>query len=357
MSQKKQNSKNALSQELQQLPYPAYLLDEEGTFISRNKAANPRLLPIRMRSMIDRYLSCADRKRVEKLNVGEEVPVDIQFIGTHGAIVYRCADGYWIAMRNLIAHLLTCVQQSGKEMPPFFSAIEQQISGLHAEGERLPEELHVLRENFRNTLRYHTEMTMYLHYTSEQLEPGKVCEVTAPLKGLLTRAEKFLRPNGFRPNIQTVEGPVFVNGEAEEIRYATALMIACAAEHLRDQRHLSMQSVKLEEEYLFSVLFEPLPEGELYRVILSGEYEKGLPSAFGTLFFQLLLLKNLANAKGWRFSVVNAGNREGFLRMTLALPLTDRRPLRLSEAQDPLPLLKVLLSFLFPSEDETFSPL
>lgn len=351
MSQKKQKAENNLPKEIQQLPYPAYRLDEKGAFISRNKAANPRLLPIRMRSMIDRYLSCADRKRVEKLHVGEEVQVDIQLIGTYGAIIYRCADGYWIAMRNLITHLLTCVQQSGGEMPPFFSSIDQQIRSLHAEEEQLPEELHVLRENFRSTLRYHTEMTMYLHYTSDQLEPGKVCEVTAPLKGLLTRAEKILRPNGFRPTVQIAEGPVWVSGEAEEIRYAAALMIACAAEHLRDQRHLSIQGVKLGEEYLFSVIFEPLPEGELYRTILSGQYEEGLSSAFGTLFFQLLLLKNLASVNGWRFSVVNAGNREGFLRMTLALPLTDKRPLLLNEASDPLPLVKILLSFLFPSEE------
>ena len=351
MAQKKQKKKNVLSQELQQLPYPAFRLDEKGTFLYRNKAANPRILPIRMRSMIDRYLSCADRKRIENLQVGEEVSVDFQFFGTHGAIVYRCADGYWIAMRNLITYLLTFVQQSWKAMPPFFSVIDQQIRSLRAESEQLPEELHILRENFRNMLRYHTEMTMYLHYTSDKLEPGSVCEVTAPLKGLLIRAEKVLRPNGFRPSIQTAEGPVFVSGEEEKICYATALMIACEAEHLRDQRHLSIQSVKLEDEYLFSVLFEPLPEGELYRTVLSGEYEEGLSSAFGTLFFQLLLLKNLASANGWRFSVVNAGCREGFLRMTLALPLTHKRPLLLNEAPDPLPLVKLLLSFLFPSEE------
>lgn len=351
MTQKNQTKKNALSQELQQLPYPAYQLDEKGTFISRNKAANPRLLPIRMRSTIDRYLSFADRKRVKNLQVGEEVPVDLQFFGTHGAIVYRCADGYWIAMRDLITHLLTCVQKSGKEMPPFFSAIDQQIRSLHAEGEQLPEELHVLQENFRHILRYHTEMTMYLHYTSDKLGPGKVCEVTAPLKGLLIRAEKILRPNGFRLDIQLAEGPIHVCGEMDEIRYAAALMIACAAEHLRNRQHFSVFSKVLEGEYLFSVLFEPLPEGELYRAVLSGRYEEGLSSAFGTLFFQLLLLKNLASANSWRFSVVNAGSREGFLRMTLALPLTDRRPLLLSEMPDPLPLVKILLSFLFPSEE------
>lgn len=352
MAQKNQETKNALSEELQWLPYPAFVLNEEGQFISRNKAANPRLLPIRMRSMIDRYLSCADRKRLERLQVGEEILVDVQYSGTHGAIVYRCEDGYWIAMRNLIVHLMACVQQSGKEMPPFFSSLEQQLRNLQTGQELLPEEQHAMQRNFRHMLRYHTEMTMYLHYTADTLEKGGTSEITAPLNGLMASAERILRPNGFRPNIQMENGPYHVLGSADVIRYAAALMIACAAEHLRDKRHLSIQSNVLGEEYLFSVLFEPLPEGELYRTILSGNYEEGLSSAFGTLFFQLLLLKNLASINGWRFSVVNAGSREGFLHMILALPLTDRHPLRFHEASNPLPLMKLMLSFLFPVEGE-----
>lgn len=352
MEQKKQVKENTLSEGWQQLPYPAYRLDKEGKFISRNKAANPRILPIRMRSAIDRYLSGADRKRVEALQVGEETLVDIQFFGAHGAIVYRCRDGYWVAMRDLITHLLNCVQQSGREIPPFFTSIEQQIQSLREEKEQFPRELKLLRENFRRMLRYHSEMTMYLHYTGEPLEPCEVCEITSPLAGMLESAEKVLRPNGFRPGIQLEEKPVYVRGDTQEIRYAAALMVACAAEHLRDKQHFSIHSRVFGEEYLFSVLFEPLPEGKLYHTLLTGRYEEGLSSAFGTLFFQLLLLKTLATANGWRFSAVNEGNREGFLRMTLALPLTDRRPLQLNETPDPLPLLKLLLSFLFPLEDE-----
>ena len=352
MEQKKQVTENTLSEGWQQLPYPAYRLDEEGRFLSRNKSANPRILPIRMRSAIDRYLSGADRKRVEALQVGEEALVDLQFFGAHGAIVYRCQGGYWVAMRDLTTHLLNCVQQSGREIPPFFTAIEQQIQSLREEKEQFPKELKLLRENYRRMLRYHSEMTMYLHYTGGDLEPCEVCEITSPLAGLLESAEKVLRPNGFRPGIQLEERPAYVRGDTREIRYAAALMIACAAEHLRDKQHFSIHSRMFGEEYLFSVLFEPLPEGKLYHTLLSGRYEEGLCSAFGTLFFQLLLLKTLATANGWRFSAVNEGNREGFLRMTLALPLTDRRPLQLNEPPDPLPLLKQLLSFLFPLEDE-----
>lgn len=352
MARKDHETEDALSKGLQQLPYPAFGVNEEGKFISRNKAANPRLIPIRMRSMLDRYLSGADQKRIEALQVGEETLIDLQYFCAHGAIIYRCTDGYWIAMRDLTAHLLACVRQSGEEVPPFFSAIEQQIRSLHDKQEQLPKELRVLRENFRHMLRYHTEMAMYLHYTVEKLEPGTVCEVTSPLGGLLTCANKILRPNGFRAEIQSAEGPVYVCGTVDEIRYAAALMIACAAEHLRDRRHFAIHSQVLGEEYIFSVLFEPLLEGKLYRTALSGRYEEGLSSAFGTLFFQLLLLSRLANANGWRFSVVNAGNAEGFLRMTLALPLTDERPLLLNEIPNPLPLMKMMLSFMFPSEDE-----
>lgn len=351
VAQKIQETKDAFSEGLKQLPYPAFGLDEKGTFVSRNKAANPRIFPIHLRTKIDRFLSGADQKRLEALQVGEEALIDVHFFGTHGTIVYRCRDGYWLAMRDLTTHLMACAQQNGKDIPPFFSAVEQQIRELQAKQEQFPEELHALRNNFQHMLRYHTEMTMYLHYTAEKQEQGGVCEVTSPLDGLITCAHKILHPNGFRPEIQFTEGPVYVCGGTDEIRYTAALMIACAAEHLRDRRHFAIHGRVLEEEYLFSVEFEPLLEGKLYQTALSGRFEEGLSSAFGTMFFQLLLLSRLANANGWRFSVVNAGNREGFLRMTLALPLTEQRPLLLNEIPDPLPLMKMTLSFLFPPED------
>lgn len=352
MVQKKQKTEESRSEGLEQLPYPAYQLDEKGRFISRNKAVNRRLFPIRLLSKLDRYLSRADQKRVRDLQVGEEVSVDLQYLGTHSAIVYRCVDGYWIAMRDLITHLLACVRQNGNEMPPFFTDIDQQIRDLHAKEEQNPEDLHILRDNYRHMLRYQTEMTLYLQCLEHHPEPDDVCEVTAPLNHLFIRAEKVLRPNGFRPDVRLAEGPVNVSGKADDIRYAVALMIACAAEHLRDRQHFSIFSNVLEGEYYFSILFEPLLEGELYRKVVSGRYEEGLSSAFGTLFFQLLLLSRLANANGWHFSVVNAGDREGFLRMTLALPVANRKPLCFNEVSDPLPLVKILLSFLIESEEE-----
>lgn len=343
---------HTLSDQLQQLPYPAFELNEQGRFISRNKTVNPRLVPIRMQTAIDTYLSAADRKRLEELPVGMEALIDLQQLGPHGAIALRQPNGYLIAMRNLTAHLLNSLQQRGTDAPSFFSGVEQQIHSLYTNGDGLPKELRVLRKNFRKMLRYHLDMTMYLHYTGDTLAPSETFEAATLINSLLNHACRLLRPNGFRSELQTVEGPVFVHGSADELRYAVATMVASAAEHLRETHRLSILSSVLEQEYLVSVLFEPLFEGALYQAALSGRFEEGLSTAYANLFFVLRLLRKLAESNGWRFSIANAGHSEGFLRMTLALPLAEEQPLLFNEPPDSLPLLELLLSFAFPSPDE-----
>lgn len=337
---------------VRQLPYAAFELDEARKFVSRSGVAAPRLLPIRMRSLLDHYLTCTDRKRIAELPIGEETLIDLPPLGSHGAIIRRHPNGYWIAIRDLTVHLLSCIQVRGDQVPSFFDIVEGQMQSLYADGDLLPEDQRVLRRNCRQLLRCYIEIASYLHYTVEKFSSNEISEVTTPVNGLLDCAKSLLRPNGFRPGIRSVKQPVYVRGSSNEIRYAVATMLISAAEHLRDKQNFSIHCTVLEREYLVSILFEPLLEGKLYRTLLSGRYEDGLSSPYANLFFELLLLRKTAEANGWRFSVVNAGLSEGYLRMTLALPITDERPLLLNEAPDSMPLLELLLSFVFPPPDE-----
>lgn len=337
---------------LRRLPYAAFELDEARKFVSRSGVAASRLVPIRMKSLLDRYLSSTDRKRIAELSIGEEMLIDLPPLGSHGAIIQRHPNGYWIAIRDLTVHLLSSIQVRGENTPSFFDVVEKQMQSLYTDGDFLTEDQRILRRNCRQLLRCYIEIASYLHYTVEKFASDEISEVTTPINGLLNCAKKLLRPNGFRPSIRSVEQPVYVCGSSDEIRYAVATMITSAAEHLRDKQNFSIHCSVLEREYLVSILFEPLLGGELYRTLLSGRYEDGLSSPYANLFFELLLLRKTAEANGWRFSVVNAGLSEGFLRMTLALPITDERPLLLNEAPDSMPLLELLLSFVFPSPEE-----
>ncbi len=330
-------------EDLDLLPYPAFLLNQDRLVTFRNKTVNTRLIPIRIHSRIDRYLSKHDRQKLIDLPIGQEIFVDMQMPDSYGAIVLRQKDGYCLAMRNITAHMIRHISDMAIHVPSFFGDVENQICNLRLATFRTPEEMRLVRRNYNRALRYQAEIATYFRITAGKLDHDTISEISTPVNTMLDCATKLLRPNGFRLSVLKTEAPVFARAAADDVRYAIATLLSIATENLRDER-LRTECHILEGEYLISVTFEPLFDDQTYQGILSGYYrEELLDSPYRNMFFDLLLVQMLAETSRWRFSVTEAGCSKGVLCMILAIPLAEQQPLMLNSPPDSMPLLEMQL--------------
>ncbi len=327
---------------LKQLPYPMLGLDEKRRLTSRNFSDTVNIQTPRKQASIDPMLSSADRKKLESLEYGEETVIELRGESTRSAIVSRRRDGYLVALRDLTASLASKLARRGCDPPPFFRLTVEQIDRMRTQKVLSEEDLRTLRRNMKRMVRCNLELSMYLRFTEALTEKTPLCDATEQLRRLLATAIKMLTPNGFRPSVKLLDTPQYVRASADELCYAAATLLSIAAEHTRS-RIFNIRSDLFDDEYIFSVCFEPAFGEELRRLVLSGDYESGLETVCGSLFFDLLVLKKLAGLNGWRFAVGRDGESGDVLRMMLLFPCTRSDALRLEEPLDLEPLLRFLL--------------
>ncbi len=328
---------------LSQLPYPMLGLDEKRRLTSRNFSDTVNIHTPRKQASIDPLLSSADRKRLDSLADGEETVVELRGESTRSAIVARRRDGYLVALRDLTATLASKLARRGCEPPPFFRLTVGQIDRMRTQKDLSDEDLRTLRRNIKRMVRCNLELGMYLRFTEDLAEKTPLCDATAQLQRLLATALRMLNPNGFRPSVKLHDAPQYVRAASDELCYAAATLLSVAAEHTRSREFFQVRSDIFDDEYIFSVCFEPAFGEELRGLVLSGDYESGLETVCGGLFFDLLVLKKLAECNGWRFAVGRDGESEDVLRMMLLFPCTRSDALRLEEPSDCEPLLRLLL--------------
>lgn len=334
------------TQELDLLPYPVLVTNAERIITHRNPCVNTRELPLRRGASIDRYLSRVDRRKISELAVGEETFVDVRMPNAYGALVLRTVDGYYLALRNVTAHMLQYVQQLTDQTMLFYGQFDRQILAAQEKQAEQQAELDVMHRVYRRTLRSQVKLATYFRVTAGRKELTEFGELLAPVRSLLTAAEELLRAGGIRlATSQDVETKSqYVGTNAQDVRYALMTMLSIALEGRASDRIMADYR-RADGDFTVMISFEPTYEREIVDRILSGYYRGAeLGSFYGHTFFDLLLLQLLAEANGWRFSVTESGCNGGVLDMVLSIPLrSDRPPLSLHQPQDDESFLRLFL--------------
>jgi len=329
--------------DIELLPYPAYYLNENRVVIRRNKNAVPSRLAILVRARIDKYISVQDKKRIIDLQVGEEIFVDLFFEPAYGAIVCRIENGYLVAVRNITAHMMQYIRKITSHAPTFFGNIGSQIENLRLASFRSREEMTKVRRQYYKVMRYQTALAYYFQNIAGRNKRESVCEITTSLNTMLTDAANKLRPNGVDLVLRQPTNFIYVKAAADDLRYSAATLLSIAAENTYNGR-IRVESMSLEGDYMFKIIFEPRVDDETYDGMIEGYYGgELLGSVHGNVFFDLLLVQMLAEKNDWHFSVAEIGCSRGVLAMSLFIPIVGEEPEMLNCPPDTAPLLEMML--------------
>lgn len=332
------------AEDLDLLPYPAFLLDNNRVITARNKASKMRVYNIHVRSKIDRHISRKMVNEIVKMNPGDELFLDFELENTYGAIIHRFTEGYCLAIRTITTHMMKYVSELAMKLPKFFSDVDNQIVNLRLAQFRTPEEMAKVRKRHNQVLRYQTSIATYFALTFGKMKKDGISEITTPINNLIEGAARILRPNGVVASTTLQERFAFVNGSADMIRYAVATMISVAAENVA-HGHFRIETKSVEGDFVILVSFEHMLDEELLRGFTS-EYYCGelLNGPYADAFFDLLLIQMLAEVCGWKFTVGIAGLYNNLLALTLYVPITYDEPFQLNSPPDSMPLLEVQLA-------------
>jgi len=329
--------------DIELLPYPAYYLNEKRIVVRRNKNAVPSRLAILVRARIDKYVSVQDSKRIIDLKVGEEIFVDLFFEPAYGAIICRIENGYLVAVRNITAHMMQYIRRLTGQIPPFFGNIGSQIESLRLATFRSRDEMTKVRHQYYKVMRYQTALAYYFENIAGRDKRESVCEITTSMNNMLIDAANKLRPNGVDLVLHQPSKYIYVKASADDLRYAAATLLSIAAENTYNGR-IRVESMALEGDYMFKIIFEPRVDDLAYDGMIKGYYGgELLGTAYGNVFFDLLLVQMLAEKSGWNFSVTEIGCSRGVLGMSLFIPTVGEEPEMLNCPPDTSTLLEMML--------------
>lgn len=340
------------AEDIDLLPYPAFLLDDNRVIIARNKASKMRTYNIYVRSKIDRHIPRKMISDISSMEPGDELFLDLELENTYGAILHRFREGYILAIRTITAYMMKYVSELAMKLPKFFSNVDRQIVNLRMAQFRTPDELVTVRKRHNQVLRYQTSIATYFALTSGKMPKGNISEISMPINNLIEGAARILRPNGVVASTNLHEMFAFVNGSADLIRYAVATMISVAAENVA-RGHFRIETKSMEGDFIVRVSFEHMMDEELLRGFTS-EYYCGdlLSGPYADAFFDLLLIQMLSEVCGWKFSVGISGLYNNLLALTLYVPITHDEPFLLNSPTDSMPLLEMqLVNILHVSEN------
>ena len=330
-------------EDIELLPYPAYYLNENRIIVRRNKNASPSKIAVMVRARIDKYVSKNNQKRIIALEIGEEIFVDLFYEPAYGAIICRIENGYLMAIRNITAHMLQYISKVMKAIPPFFGNMTGQIESLRLATYQSREEMVKVRHQYNKVLRYQTALARYFDTVSGKEHRNDVCEITTSMNHLLDEAARKLRPNGVDLRLRQTFEHIYIKASSDDLRYAAACLLSIAAENTYDGR-IRVESMAIEGEYMFRIVFEPRVDDMTYDGILGGYYGGELLStAHGHVFFDLLLVQMLAEKCGWYFSVTEVGCSRGVLSFSLFVPIAEEEPFALNCPPDTAPFLEMML--------------
>ena len=340
------------AEDIDLLPYPAFLLDDNRVITARNKASKMRTYNIYVRSKIDRHISRKMIAEIKAMEPGDELFLDLELENTYGAILHRFREGYCLAIRTITAYMMKYVAELATKLPKFFSSVDNQIINLRMAQFRTPDELVAVRKRHNQVLRYQTSMATYFALTSGKMSKSTVSEISMPINNLIEGAVRILRPNGIVASTKLHEMFAFVNGSADLARYAVATMISVAAENVA-HGHFRIETRAMEGDFIVLISFEHMMDEELLRGFTS-EYYCGdlLSGAYADAFFDLLLIQMLSEVCGWRFSVGISGLYNNLLALTLYIPITHDEPFLLNSPPDSMPLLEIQLANILAKQED-----
>ena len=307
-----------------ELAYPALLLDKDYRICYKNGFCLNRLIPLRMGSCIKKHLSSSDFRRIVQLKIGETIRLSLELPALYGVFVYRAEDCCMVGLRTLSAALQNRINELMKLNAELTESLLCQMSVLSAQnGEKGIAEL--VKHKSNRIIRAQQHISEFLRIVNG-VKTARIrhCEIAPIIDSLLFSMRESLRPLGIQ--ITYNNAPLTADSLSVSLCETDFNMIICLmlgnciriTQGGKLQADVNIISGKL---YISVMTDTLLPEKRAKSICESDLDEQSLFSPDGWLNFELLLLKKLCEYYFWDFRVTAPASDYSRIQMTLSLPL------------------------------------
>ncbi|HBR32280.1 MAG TPA: hypothetical protein DD733_09385 [Clostridiales bacterium] len=325
---------------INELAYPALILDREYKIIYKNDFCIKRLIPLRMLSSIKNHLSSADFRRLIQLSDGEIISVSIELAVLCYAYIYRYNDIFVVSIKTLYAIIQNRISELLDMGSAFTEAMLCQINTVTGHDKKSIAE--TIKKKGNRIIRSQQHISEFLRIVNGvKNTKTELCDTTIVMNTLMRSLSDTLRPLGL--NISFNVGSEINEARNAYISEPDFNTIICLSLYncirISQSGRIQVNSnIICGKLYITMITDSILPEEKAkYLCSCELESEKFYPPD-GWIYFELLLIKMLCEYYFWEIKITSPGLNYSRLQIAISLPLEpDKKPdcvTRTSEAEE-----------------------
>lgn len=309
---------------VEELAYPALLLDNEYKICYKNAFCLNRLIPVRMNACIKNYLTTKDFQRIKQQKKGETIKVSIELPAFYGTFVYKGEDCCLIGLRPLSVTLQNRINELIKLNSDLTESLLCQMSVLSAEnGEKGISEL--IKNKSNRIIRAQQHISEFLRIINGiKNSKTTLCELGSIIDSIVLSLRDALRPLGIQiiyKNSASVLNSLNTMLCETDFNMLLCLIINFCI-RISQSGKIKTDVNSINNKVYLSIMTDTVLPEKTARFLCEGEIEaKSFYTPDGWMYFELLLVKKLCEFYLWNIKISAPGSDYSRIQFTLSIPL------------------------------------
>lgn len=311
-----------------ELAYPALLLDEEFRICHKNSFCLSRLIPLRLGASIKNYVNAADFKRIEQQNIGQTLRMTIETPTLCGVFVYRGKDCRFVGLRPLTATLQNRLNELMKLNSELTESLMCQMSAISA-GSVHDGISELIKNKCNRIIRSQTHISEFLRIINGvKNTKTQLCDIDAILNSIIPSLRDALRPIGIQINYNVSEENIY--SRSAQVCEPDFNLILCLMIYncirISQSGKLMIDVNSISGKLYISVMTDSVLPKEIAKFICEGDLEtENFSSPDSWMYFELLLSKKLCEYYFWNMKMSAPGSDYSRIQFTLSMPLECKK--------------------------------
>lgn len=310
------------------LSYPALMIDKDYIIRYKNKLCTNRLIPLRIGTCIDKFVSPYDFNRIQEQKSGEVLRICIELPALYGVFCYRGDNCCLLGIRTLSVSLQNRIDELLRLNSDLTESVLCQLGVLSAKsGEKGIAES--IKNKSNRIIRSQQHISEFLRIVNGvKTTKTKVCDIVPILDTVLGSLKTTLRPLGiqiaYNMHIAPICHPRVLLFETD-FNMILCLMINNAIRISRTDK-IQVDISVISDRIYISILTASVLSEKNAKTICQGEFEEEtFFNPDGWMFFELSLINKLCEYYLWDFKVSAPGSDFSRLQFSLSLPEDDSK--------------------------------
>lgn len=315
----------SLQKYVENLAYPALLLDGELKICYKNNFCINRILPLRMGSNIKNYITSSDYRRIGQLKNGETIRISMEITSLYWAVAYKYNDFCIIGLRTLTTALQNRISELMNLNYNFTEALLCQIKIITANNNETGVS-ELIKKKSNRIIRAQKHINEFLRIVNGTKEiQARLQNISKIIDIIIFSLRDMLRPLGLQliyNNTETLQDRCVLLCEPDFNAILSLMLYLSIVISQSGKIQIDVNEIN-GKIYITMITDSVLPE-KTAKYICNGNFEENsFSSSDGWLYFELLLIQKMCEYYLWDLKMSAPGFDYSHMQFSLTIPLID----------------------------------